>query len=80
MDTDPRNPSGGRVAQCSDEAACKVVSCAVCLAEVPADAVSVMDAQDYVLHFCGLDCLEAWQKQAAPPSRESGSPPSDRLK
>lgn len=58
------NPAGAPVTQCSDEAACKVVSCAVCLKEVPSDAVKVTDAQDYVLHFCGLDCLERWQKQA----------------
>lgn len=59
------NPAGAPVAQCSDEAACKVVSCAVCLKEVPPDAVKVTDAQDYVLHFCGLDCLERWRKQSA---------------
>lgn len=58
------NPAGAPVTQCSDEAACTVVSCAVCMKEVPSDAVKVTDAQDYVLHFCGLDCLERWQKQA----------------
>lgn len=58
------NPAGAPVAQCADEAACTVVTCAVCLKEVPPDAVKVTDAQDYVLHFCGLDCLERWRKQA----------------
>jgi hypothetical protein len=65
MDTKHLNPAGGRVAQCTDETACTVVSCAVCLKEVPADSVRVTDAQDYIHHFCGLDCLEIWQKQAA---------------
>ncbi len=64
MNTQHRNPAGAVVAQCSDEEACKVVSCEVCLAEVPGDAVNVTDAQDYVHHFCGLGCLEAWQKKA----------------
>lgn len=80
MDTEHRTPAGGLVAQCSDEAACTRLSCAVCLEEVPADAIAVTDAQDYVLHFCGLDCLETWQKQAAQCSNLSDSTRPDRLK
>lgn len=64
MDTPPRSGSGALVAQCADEDACTVVSCAVCLKEIPADAVRLSDTQDYVHHFCGLDCLDTWQKQA----------------
>lgn len=73
MDTEHRSPSGGLVAQCADENACTVLSCAVCLKEVPSDAVTQMDAQDYVLHFCGLDCLARWRSQ-------SGLARSDQLK
>lgn len=65
MDPPPRTPSGAPVAPCVDDDACSVVTCAVCLKEVPADAARLADAQDYVLHFCGLDCLDAWRKQAA---------------
>lgn len=72
MDIQHHTPAGARVAQCSDEEACTVVSCAVCLQEIPADAVRLTDAQDYVHHFCGLDCLEIWQKQAARRGIESG--------
>jgi hypothetical protein len=72
MNTKHRNPAGGLVAQCSDDEACTIVSCAVCLKEVPADAIKQTDAQDYVLNFCGLDCLEIWQKQAAIRNRQSG--------
>lgn len=64
MDKPLLSQTGGVVAQCADEAACVVVHCAVCLKEVPADAVNVADAQDYVHHFCGLDCLDVWRKQA----------------
>jgi hypothetical protein len=40
----------------------------------------VTDAQDYVHHFCGLDCLEIWQKQAGI-HREAGPEGGpDRLK
>ncbi|MFP5409387.1 MAG: DUF3330 domain-containing protein [Gammaproteobacteria bacterium] len=69
MDTPPRSGSGAPVARCADDDACTVVSCAVCLKEIPADAARLTDAQDYVHHFCGLDCLEAWRKQAASRAR-----------
>lgn len=72
METENRAPGGGRVAQCSDQESCAPVSCEVCLKEVPADAVNLTDAQDYVHHFCGLDCLELWQKQAAIPGKQAG--------
>lgn len=65
MDTPHRTPSGAPIAPCADEDTCTVLTCAVCLKEVPADAVRLTDAQDYVHHFCGLDCLEIWRKQAA---------------
>ena len=70
MDTSHLTPAGARVAQCADETACTVVSCAVCLTEIPPDSVRITDAQDYVHHFCGLDCLAVWQQQAA----KSGTP------
>lgn len=80
MDTRHRTPAGAPLAQCSDEDSCSVVSCEVCLKEIPGDAVNVTDAQDYVHHFCGLECLDAWQKQAGnlPPSGPEKRP--DRLK
>lgn len=65
MATQHRNPAGAPVAQCADETTCEVLHCAVCLKEVPPDAINVVDAQDYVQYFCGLDCLERWQEQAA---------------
>jgi hypothetical protein len=80
MDTRHRSPAGGLVAQCTDEDSCTVFSCEVCLKEIPADAVRITDAQDYVHHFCGLDCLEVWQKRAALSSNQSGSSRPDRLK
>jgi hypothetical protein len=72
MDTQHRTPAGGVVAQCSDEAACTTLTCAVCLKEIPADAVKLTDTQDYVHHFCGLDCLELWRKQAETHRRQTG--------
>ena len=65
MDTRHRTQAGGLMMQCSDEEACTVFSCEVCLKDIPGDSVKLNDVQDYVHHFCGLDCLEAWQKRAA---------------
>jgi len=65
MDTRHLTPAGALVAQCSDEDNCTVLSCEVCLKEIPADSVKLADAQEYIHHFCGLDCLGAWQKQSA---------------
>jgi len=72
MDTRHRTPAGALVARCADEDSCTVFCCDTCLKEVPADAIRVTDAQDYVHHFCGLDCLEAWQKQAEQSNQQSG--------
>lgn len=72
MNMHNRNPAGGVVAQCADEADCTRIACEVCLTEIPADAVNVTDAQDYVHHFCGLACFETWQKQAG--ARQKDTP------
>ena len=80
MDTRHRTPTGAPLAQCADEDSCTVVSCEVCLKEIPADAVKVMDAQDYVHYFCGLECLDAWQKQAGVQQQADPERPRDRLK
>jgi hypothetical protein len=71
MDTRHRSPAGALVAQCAEDEACTVLNCAVCLKEVPADAIKVTDAQDYVLHFCGLECFETWRRQAAQRGKQS---------
>lgn len=73
MNTRHRTPGGALVTDCTDDENCTIFSCAVCMKEIPADAIEVADAQDYVHHFCGLECLETWQKQTgirppAPPA------------
>ncbi len=80
MNTQHHNPEGAPVTQCADEASCKVVSCEVCLKEIPGDAVKTKDAQDYVRHFCGLECLDAWRKQAAIRQQAGPEKGPDQLK
>jgi len=38
------------------------VSCSVCMKEVPRSEAVVPEAVDTVLHFCGLDCFDHWQR------------------
>ena len=37
-----------------------LVSCEVCLAEIPKSEASVAEAVDYFVYFCGLDCYQKW--------------------
>jgi hypothetical protein len=39
------------------------VSCDECASEVPAEKAIKSEAQDYVRHFCGLECYGRWQKR-----------------
>ena len=43
----------------------EMVSCDVCLKEVPASEAASEEASDYVAHFCGLECYEKWRDKQA---------------
>lgn len=58
------NPSGGEILPCADDATCEITSCTQCLKDVPLSASLSEEGADYLHHFCGLDCLEAWRQQA----------------
>jgi hypothetical protein len=59
------NPLGAQVAACGTDESCEVLSCEVCLVEIPSSVAQSVEGPDYVHHFCGLDCLEVWRKTAA---------------
>lgn len=67
MNESNRTPSGALITACDIEDGCQKLTCEVCLQEVPADAAKSMDVQDYVYHFCGLECFDAWQKRGKAP-------------
>lgn len=46
------------------------VSCATCLKEVPKSEAKSCEAEDYVLHFCGIDCFDQWRRE------QQGTPPA----
>lgn len=53
-----------------------IVSCAVCLKEVPLAEAKISEATDYFVHFCGLECYEKWKSQSEKPNEpveKSGS-------
>ena len=41
----------------------EIVSCEVCLKEIPISEAKNEEATDYVVHFCGLDCYAKWKEQ-----------------
>lgn len=40
-----------------------LVSCEVCLKEVPRSEAAVPEATDYVVYFCGPACYQQWKAQ-----------------
>lgn len=56
-------PSGAPVMDCEHEHECTVLSCDFCLIDLPNSDAIREEGSDYVAHFCGLPCLEAWRKR-----------------
>ena len=65
------NPSGAPISTCFSDEVCEVLSCEVCLIEVPSDISASFEGPDYVHHFCGLDCLDKWRMQGKKSKNES---------
>ena len=41
----------------------ELVSCDICLKEIPVSEAKNDEASDYVRHFCGVDCYDKWKHQ-----------------
>lgn len=41
----------------------EIIQCDICMKEIPASEARSAEAQDYVRHFCGLECFDRWSKQ-----------------
>ena len=48
-----------------------LVSCAVCLKEIPTSEASVPEAVEYFVYFCGPDCYEKWTHPTPPVEKGS---------
>lgn len=55
-----------------------ILSCEICLREMPHDLVHTHEGPDYVLHFCGLDCYRTWQKRQEAMDRQREKSPDSR--
>jgi Domain of unknown function (DUF3330) len=53
-----------------------LVSCEVCLREVPVDEATIPEGVDYFVHFCGLDCYEQWKSRGGKPKEQVAGPGS----
>jgi hypothetical protein len=40
-----------------------LVSCEICLTQVPASEAQSAEAADYVANFCGVECYQKWREQ-----------------
>ena len=49
-----------------------LVSCEVCLMEIPKSAATAPEAVDYFVYFCGPDCYERWTNERRPPEEQVG--------
>jgi hypothetical protein len=57
-------PGGGTVLDCESDEGCMVVTCELCLVDLPQEAAITEEGVDYVAHFCGLECLKAWRSRS----------------
>lgn len=46
------------------ETVAEKLSCDVCHKEIPLSEANRFEAQDYVAHFCGLDCYSTWKERS----------------
>ncbi|MGO9444536.1 MAG: DUF3330 domain-containing protein [Thiobacillaceae bacterium] len=63
-------PSGATLMDCESDHQCTVLTCDMCLVELPNDAAMREEGEDYIAHFCGLDCLDQWRRQRAQAARQ----------
>lgn len=42
------------------------ISCEICLREIEHEEAETFEVDDYVHHFCGLDCYSKWQRSGPP--------------
>ncbi len=40
------------------------IPCDVCRKEVPLSEAMIPEAEEYVAHFCGLECYEKWKQES----------------
>jgi hypothetical protein len=64
-------PTGARLLDCESDHQCTMLTCDMCLIELPGDDAIREEGEDYIAHFCGLDCLDRWHKQGGRTPRQT---------
>jgi hypothetical protein len=41
----------------------EIVSCEICLKEIPVSEAASTEGADYFLYFCGTECFAKWEEQ-----------------
>lgn len=44
----------------------KLLDCDQCIREIPTSEDVSDEARDYIMHYCGIECYETWQKSDKP--------------
>ncbi|MCW8829948.1 MAG: DUF3330 domain-containing protein [Gammaproteobacteria bacterium] len=39
------------------------IPCEICLQEIPQSEAKIIEVDDYVVNFCGLECYEKWRAE-----------------
>ena len=47
------------------------IACNVCKKMIPRATAIHAEGEEYVLHFCNIDCLDYWKKEQEKKERES---------
>ena len=43
------------------------VTCEVCIDSIPLSESNIMEAEEYIAYFCGLECFDTWVHQKDQP-------------
>ncbi len=49
------------------------INCEVCRKEIPRSVAQTYEGEEYVMHFCGLECYDSWKA----PEQENKSETKD---
>lgn len=41
-----------------------LIDCKLCFKEIPESVAMTEEGEDYVMHFCGLECYSAWKEKS----------------
>jgi len=62
------------MARLAKRARLKRLRCTTCHKDVPGSEANVSEAQDYLVHFCGLDCFNQWWMRSHPRKPSEAAP------